>query len=306
MNEIKGRVFNIERYGIEDGPGIRTVVFLKGCSLRCEWCANPESQRMEADILYFQKKCGGCQKCLLGCTRNAIEQNPQYGFVTNANKCILCEKCVDECFYGARELSGKEMETGELFEKIMEDKRFYDESGGGVTFSGGEPFLQGDFLQAVLKRCCENTISTAIESCGFVQWGNIEKSLPYLDLIYFDIKHLNPQKHQLYTGQSNDRILANLNRIDAYGKKIIIRTPFIPGINGDTESIQKIMEYVSELKSVDHMEILPYHRLGNMKYRALGRKYGLEELEPVKKTDLGRYVELGEKIGVRVSIGSKT
>lgn len=306
MNEIKGRVFNIERYAIEDGPGIRTVVFLKGCSLRCEWCANPESQRMEADILYFQKKCGGCQKCLLGCTQNAIEHNPQYGFVTNANKCILCEKCVDECFYGARELFGKVMETDELFEKIMDDKRFYEESGGGVTFSGGEPFLQGDFLQAVLKRCCENTISTAIESCGFVQWGNIEKSLPYLDLIYFDIKHLDPQKHQLHTGQSNDRILANLNKIDAYGKKIIIRTPFIPGINGDTESIQKIMEYVSKLKSVDHMEILPYHRLGNMKYQALGRKYGLEELEPVKKTDLGRFVELGEKIGVKVSIGSKT
>ncbi len=300
-----GLIFDIERYATQDGPGIRTVVFFKGCPLRCQWCANPESQAKKPQLMFYQNRCRGCGRCLAGCPQKAIRLDPEFGLAIDTDKCTACGKCVESCYYDARKLMGTSITVDEVMEVVLRDSMFYKESGGGVTLSGGEPLLQPEFARALLERCKEHGLHTAIETCGCTTWENIESVLPYLDLVFFDIKHSNPVSHRKFTGVSNDKIIFNLQRLAGTFKPIIVRIPLIPGCNDSPAEQRNIYELVGKLPNVQRIEILPYHRLGMTKYQGLERKYQLAGVKPVEKSSLTYLTELGREYGVTVQIGSQ-
>ncbi len=301
---IKGKVFDIERFAIEDGPGIRTIVFLKGCPLKCKWCANPESQNIKTEIMYYINKCKGCGRCIEQCPQKAIDTDEKYGLVTDHSKCIGCGKCVDACYYAARKVTGKYMTVEEVMNELEKDVSFYKKSGGGVTVSGGEVLVQADFTKELLKACKDKNIHTAIETCGYGSWKEFEKLIPYLDLVFFDIKHINEKEHIKGTGVSNEKIINNLKKLDIKSIPIIVRIPFIPGYNSDVKVQQKIYKFVSKLNNVIRIEVLPYHRLGISKYKSLGKDYELEKINQVKKSEIKHLIEIGKQYNVTVRIGA--
>ena len=262
---MNGRIFDIQRFSIYDGPGIRTNVFFKGCNLRCKWCHNPESQRMENDLLFYHEKCVGCGACAAVCDK------------TFTHDCTGCGKCADVCRHGAREISGRTVSADEIVQIILRDKRFYETSGGGVTLTGGEPLLQADFAQVLLEECRKSGIHTAVETAGNVPYTAFERILPYLDLILFDIKAFDDETHRKLTGVSNRLILDNANKLKESGVKIRFRTPVVPGYN-DVET-EKIADFVSG----EEYELLAYHETGCGKYKALGREYLLSDVIPPTK-----------------------
>jgi pyruvate formate lyase activating enzyme len=302
--ELTGMVFDIERYATEDGPGIRTVIFLKGCSLHCLWCANPESQEAQAQIMYYSNQCKGCGRCITLCPQNAIRESKEFGLIIDQRLCNVCGKCVEQCYYDARKKMGNELSVSQVMKEIEKDLLFYEKSGGGVTLSGGEPLEQIGFIEAILKECRTIGIHTALETCGFAPWESIEKVLPLLDLIYYDIKHMDSKKHIKLTGVANEKILANLKKLDDKFKSIIVRVPFIPDCNSDIKNMGEIFQFVKQLKNVLKIEILPYHRLGISKYHGLGRKYKLYSVEPALLKDMEYLIALGKACDLKVQIGA--
>lgn len=249
-------IFDIQRNSFVDGPGIRTTVFFKGCNLRCKWCHNPESQSFEKQMMFYKDKCTGCGKCREVCP-NHLE------------KCDFCGKCELYCPTDARKICGREYTIEEVFAEIIKDKSFYDNSGGGVTFSGGECMLQPDFLYEILKKCKNAGIHTAVDTAGNVPWESFEKILPFTDLFLYDIKALSPELHKIGTGVSNELILENLKKLSGRAD-IIIRIPVIGGYNDNETELKQIAEYLKEIKIVK-AEPLPYHAMGKHKYIALQR-----------------------------------
>jgi pyruvate formate lyase activating enzyme len=302
---MTGIVFSIERYALQDGPGIRTLVFLKGCPLTCRWCANPESQSITPEILSFQNRCASCGRCIEICPQGAIRVDDEFGLITDPDRCTLCGLCVEACYYAAREMSGQEMEVREVLDIIERDKMFYDATGGGVTISGGEPLLQTGFVRALTRECRELGIHTAIETTLFSDKEAVNRILEFIDLVFVDVKHIDSQAHESFTGVSNERILGNIEMIDTLGKKFIIRVPFIPGFNDDDETQKQIYHWASKLKNLKWIEILPYHRLGMTKYLGLGRVYSMADLIPVSKQSLTYLIGLGAQFGVEVRIGAR-
>ena len=252
---MDGRIFDIQRFSIYDGPGIRTNVFLKGCNLRCKWCHNPESQRPDNDLLFYKDKCVGCGACSAVCDKCFTAE------------CIGCGRCAEVCRHGAREISGKTVSADDVVEIVLRDRRFYKTSGGGVTLTGGEPLLQADFAAEILEKCKAAGLHTAVETAGNVSWQTFEKVLPYLDLVMFDIKSLDETVHIELTGVSNRLILENAKKLKTSGVAVRFRTPVVPGYN-DGE-IPAIAEFVGEAE----YELLAYHETGCGKYDALGREY---------------------------------
>jgi pyruvate formate lyase activating enzyme len=281
----EGTIFNVQKCSIHDGSGMRTTVFFKGCGLHCLWCANPESISFKRDISYSTKSCIGCGLCVKVCPRQAIgvdEENKT--FVYNREKCIRCGLCADRCCTDARHVFGKEVTVDELFEQIFKDRFYFEHSGGGVTFSGGEPLLQPDFLKAIAKKCHDYGIHTAIESCGFADYEKFKDCLLYINFIYFDIKHMDSEKHRRITGRGNERILDNLKKICSRGIEINIRTPVVPGYNDDEKNIRETAEFIGALPNVTKYELLAYHKLGINKYRGLGLEYSLPDIvEPTEE-----------------------
>ncbi|EYE88147.1 ferredoxin [Fervidicella metallireducens AeB] len=273
----KGIVFNIQRYSIHDGPGIRTTVFLKGCPLNCLWCHNPESKRKSREIFFYKNRCLKCGMCIAICPQNAlsIENN---GIKTDNKKCIFCGRCAAVCNTNAREIVGVEMTDDELMKEIKKDCIFYEESGGGVTFSGGEPLYQYEFLKLMLKRCKLAGIHTVLDTCGFVSEEALIGISDYVDLFLYDIKLMDDDKHKKYTGVSNVLILNNLNKLDELQKKIFIRIPIIPGINDD-ENIEMTGKFLNKLKSIEKVCLLPYHKIALDKYKRLNLDYNLADTE---------------------------
>ena len=250
-------IFDIQRCSYVDGPGIRTTVFFKGCNLRCSWCHNPESQNKKTEMLFYKNKCTGCGKCKEKCP-NHLE------------RCDFCGRCTLYCPQDAREICGKEYTVSEVMNIILRDKPFYENSEGGVTFSGGECMLQIDFLTEILKACRENGISTAVDTAGNVPYEYFERILPYTDLFLYDVKCLDSDKHKKYTGVGNASILENLKRLLQTGKRIFVRIPVIPGVNNTVEEMLAIRKLLETFGMPERVELLPYHAMGEHKYDALG------------------------------------
>lgn len=300
-----GNVFDIKRFSVDDGPGIRTLVFLKGCALRCRWCSNPESQHACGQVIFYKRKCRGCGKCIDICPAGAIKLLPGYGPISG-NECLKCGACIDKCVYAAREMMGKEMSADEVLEIVLKDKRYYDTSGGGMTVSGGEAFLQADFLYELLQKAKNYGLYNAIETCGYADWDNISRCLPFLDLIFYDCKTIDDEKHKEWTGVSNKKILDNLKNIDReYEGELIIRIPFIPGFNDKNEEQEAVYRYIAAMSKKRQIEVLPFHRFGATKYEGLGMDYEFKDQAPIKKDTLNYLVELGSKCGVDVRIDAE-
>lgn len=265
----KGIIFNIQRYSIHDGPGIRTTVFLKGCPLKCFWCQNPESQRSQPEIFLVRSNCTLCGKCFNVCSNGAsslLENNS----TIDRSKCIGCGKCVEVCPSEARKLVGTPMTTDEVMREVLKDVKFYENSGGGVTLSGGEPVAQPGFALSILRSCKEAGLHTVLDTCGYVPWGGMKRLLSYTDLVFFDIKTIDTKKHHQATGKSNRLILENAKRIANY-KPMRVRVPLIPNFNDSPEDIRRIALFVkNEMGSIE-IDLLSYNKLGEVKYDRLDR-----------------------------------
>ncbi|MFX0136449.1 MAG: glycyl-radical enzyme activating protein [Candidatus Hodarchaeota archaeon] len=299
--ETTGTIFNIQRYSIHDGPGIRTLVFFKGCPLRCLWCSNPESQTSHPEILFSSSKCIGCGKCSEVCPEDAIIKSTDKRI--NRNKCNLCLKCIETCYAEALEVAGKKMTVEEVVKEVEKDRPFYEKSGGGITVSGGEPLMQPKFLKELLKECKNRGINTAIETCGHVKWTTFNEILEYIDLILFDLKHMDSNSHEELTGKNNDIIMDNIKKISELKKPIIIRFPLIPGCNDSIENIKRTGEFVKMLEGVDEINIIPFHRLGESKYEKLDREWTMHEVKPPEKDRLEEIKKILESYGLKVKIG---
>lgn len=253
---MKATVFDIQRNSFVDGPGIRTTVFFKGCNLDCKWCHNPESKFSKPQMLFYKNKCTGCMKCAKVCPNEL-------------KKCDLCGKCELYCPNDARKVCGKQYDVDEILKEVLKDKAFYDNSDGGVTFSGGECMLQIDFLCEILKRCKDCGVHTAVDTAGNVPWERFEKVLPYTDLFLYDIKALDDETHKKYVGVSNVLILENLKKLFEKNANVLIRIPVIPTVNDDAEEMLKIKAFLEPFSPLK-VELLPYHKMGEHKYDALG------------------------------------
>jgi pyruvate formate lyase activating enzyme len=283
--KILGTIFNIQRFSIHDGPGIRTLVLLKGCPLRCKWCSNPEGQNSNPELVFISNKCVGADKCgaecLKVCPSGAINLSQHGQPVTNRKVCINCGKCVDACYYNARKIVGYSMTLDKVLGEIERDRPFYRISHGGVSFGGGEPLMQFDFVLHLLKRCKERFLNTALETCGRIPWGYLKSASRYVDLVYYDIKHMDSKKHKEITGVGNSLILRNAKMLFANMSQgqIIVRVPIIPGYSASEENMEDTSSFVKE-SGGKMIELLPYHKLGIYKYTQLDRKYELPHAEP--------------------------
>ena len=274
---ITATIFDIQRNSYVDGPGIRTTVFFKGCNLRCAWCHNPESQSAEKEMLFYKNRCIGCGKCKEKCAYRL-------------EKCELCGKCTIFCPKDAREICGKEYTTEEVMKEILKDKALYEASGGGVTFSGGECMLQIDFLEEILKECKKNGLHTAVDTAGHVPFSYFERILPYTDLFLYDIKCLDSEKHEKFTGVKNERILENLEGLLKGGAAVWIRIPVIPGVNDENEEMQGIKALLDSFEKPEKVELLPYHAMGEHKYGALGREAEVFSVPSKERMEALRHV----------------
>ena len=297
-----GVIFDIRKYSIHDGPGIRTTVFFKGCPLRCWWCHNPEGQDVEPELVYRKSRCLGCDECSKSCQREAISLVAQ-SISVNREKCVPCNNCCRVCPSDALSIAGKQMTVKEILEEIEKDRTFYEESRGGVTFSGGEPLMQPDFLNALLNECKERAIHTAVNTCGFAQYEIIDRMRDKVDLFLYDIKTMDNRKHRKYTGASNEQILKNLKKLAESGSSIVISFPIIPSINDDDKNVTRTAEFISSLPNIQQVNLLPYHRAGIEKYKNLGKPYKLDKIQPPSNQRVKSVKEKMEAFGIRVGIG---
>jgi pyruvate formate lyase activating enzyme len=297
-----GLIFDIRKYSIHDGPGIRTTVFFKGCPLHCWWCHNPEGQCPELELVYRKSRCTGCNACVEKCERKAIS-SVSGSVAINRQKCVVCSSCSDECPSEALTIAGKRLKVNEILEEIEKDRSFYEESGGGVTFSGGEPLMQPDFLNALLKECKERGIHTVVDTCGFARYEIIEKIRGKVDLFLYDIKTMDEKTHRKYAGVSKERILKNLKKLAENGSNIVISFPVIPSINDDDKNIARTGEFVSRLPNILQVNLLPYHRAGIEKYKNLGKPYKLEKIQPPSDECVRSIKERIESFGIRIGMG---
>jgi pyruvate formate lyase activating enzyme len=273
-----GMIFDLKRYAIHDGPGIRTSIFMKGCPLSCWWCHNPEGQLRKPQLIYRANRCKKSQACVDACPKGAISWAD--GPVTDWEVCDQCGKCAEVCFAGAYEIVGRAIEIEPLMAEITRDIPFYDQSNGGVTFTGGEPLLQMGFLRQALLRCKQQDIHTAVDTSGYTSWANLKSLLPLVDLFLFDLKHMDAEKHKQYMGVGNQRILSNLQNLSKEGAAIIVRIPLIPEVNDDAQNMMLSAAYLASLPHLQGVELMPYHEIGVAKYQALGMKYRMLAAHP--------------------------
>lgn len=295
-------ISNIQKFCTHDGPGIRTNVFFKGCSMECQWCANPETIQPYPQMLFYHSKCTGCGKCLAVCAHEAIQVQDGH-VVQNPHKCRNCGRCTEVCSAKAREVIGELKTPEEIFEEVNQDKVFYQTSGGGVTFSGGEPFLHPEFIHKVAKMCKEEGYTTAVETCGKFCLDPVLKIMDSIDYLLFDIKMINDEKHIKYCGQSNKKIHRNFEAL-LDRAKVIPRVPIIPGINDTPLDLALLCDFFVQHKDkINKIHILPYHNMALGKYDALGQDYQLMDLQSPPDEHMQEIRKKIEKSGFEVQIG---
>jgi pyruvate formate lyase activating enzyme len=304
MATSEALIFQIQKFSTEDGPGIRTTVFFKQCPLKCVWCHNPESILKSPQLEWFKHKCIGCKTCIESCQQNALFFNSN-GLRINREKCNVCRACVEECPSTALNMLGEWWNLENLYNEIEKDKVYYTKSQGGITVSGGEPTQQPEFLIEFLKKCKENGISTAIDTCGYSSKKIYEKILTYIDLVLLDIKHINSDKHKEYTGVPNEVILENAiwisNTLKRTGKKMWIRTPIIPNYTATAENIKGIGNFiVKKLENFpDRWDLLSFNNLCISKYERLDMEWPLKNEPLMKNEDMANFLKIAEKTGVK-------
>lgn len=314
MSDIRGNVFNVQRYTIHDGPGLRTELFLKGCPLRCKWCSNPEGLQMYIQPGVYKSKCISKKKC--GACEDVCPVEGTLQFVRgklssiDREKCTNCMKCYDECPSDAIKQWGKYMSVEECMQIIRKDKGYYERSGGGVTVSGGDPLMQAEFVLELFRACKEEGISTCFESTLYTRWETIEMLLPYTDLVITDLKHMDAEMHKKYTGVSNERILENMKTLSKKGKPFILRIPVIPGVNDDMNNIEASADFIlNELNgAVRTLQLLSFMRLGEEKYRSLDMEYQMESVKVNRKSfqkQVNKLADYFNNRGIHCLVGTK-
>ena len=299
---MTGTIFNIMRFAVNDGPGIRTTVFFKGCPLACTWCHNPEGLSRTNEVAYRTERCAHCGACIEACPEHALSE-ASGGVQRAQDLCVACGTCAGACVTGARELMGREITVAALLTEVLKDRVFYDESGGGVTFSGGEPLLQYEFLIAALAACRKADLRTAVETTGFAAWEKVHALVPLTDLFLYDVKLMDAERHRQFTGVSNVRILENLRDLAATSARVTVRVPLVPGVNDDEENIRAIARYVADLGTVSSIHLLPFHAGASGKYHALGMAYAMEGMRSPAQERVQSLASLITAHGVAVHIG---
>ncbi len=303
--DLKGRVFDFKRFAVHDGPGIRTTVFLKGCPLSCAWCHNPEAIARQPQILYRPERCIECLACVDACPTGA-QAVMEGKRVFARGICDLSADCVDVCNSGALEMSGRPMSVEEVMDAVRQDNGFYGQSGGGVTLSGGEPLLQGEFATALLRACHDEGIHTCVDTCGQLQWSTLEAALPFTSMFLYDLKDMSSENHRANTGVSNERIIDNLKRLAETGVPIEVRMVIIPTVNDSDQQIDDAGRLLSGLDNITGVRLLAYHRMAGSKYAALDMDNTLPAVEPpdeVRLTEIGNQLEAR---GLTVHLPDKT
>ncbi|ACN13544.1 PflC1 [Desulforapulum autotrophicum HRM2] len=300
---IEGNIFNIEHFAIHDGPGIRTIVFLKGCPMTCIWCHNPEGLSTKRHIVRYDKKCIGCGKCVKACPQGALEISSSDSIVLDAKKCIACGKCVDVCCANAIEMVGKTFSPREVADITLKDVAFYDESGGGVTFSGGEPLFQWQFVRECSKLLRKRGVHIAMETSGCVKEDIIKEIAPHVDLFLYDLKHIDPVEHRKYCGIRNESILDNLELLSRMGKEIIIRMVVIPGVNDSPGTVERLCEFLKGIIGIRYISLLPLHKSATEKYNRLDKEFLLSDFEVPNDEEVKAIAEIFQSKGFTVQIG---
>lgn len=301
IGNIKGIIFDIQRFSVHDGPGIRTIVFMNGCPLKCLWCHNPESQKMQPQILFEKDLCTLCGECVKICPHgvHAIIDDTR---IIQRELCGGCGKCTDNCLTGALGLKGKLVTVDDVISEVLKDRVYYVKSGGGITLSGGEPLTQPVFAKALLIRSKEHGINTAIETSGYARWNTFEEILDLVDFTMYDIKLVDSGLHKRYCGAGNSLIIKNLKRIIEKGKTIHVRVPLIPAINDTDENLKQTAELLTGL-GMKYVELIPYHAFAKEKCRALGIDYPLSHSKTQTRKGLKRMMRLMSSLGIEAKIG---
>ncbi len=314
--QLTGRVYDIQGFSVQDGPGVRTTVFLKGCPLRCPWCHSPESQSFLPQLSWMSMRCLGTQacesRCMNACPENAIELGEKSLRASDSTEiqlvhvkrglCKNCGKCAEKCYAQALYICGEDYTLDRMVERLLQDRRFYEKSGGGVTVSGGEALWQADFTVALLQRLKAEGIHTALDTTGFADWEVVARTIPYTDLYLYDLKHMNSEKHKATVGVPNEKILENARKLAAAGAKLQIRIPVIPMFNHDEENIRATAEFCRDLgDAVTLIQLLPYHNMGVMKYLRISDK-PVAEATPPSDAYMQKLKGIMEEYGLPVTI----
>jgi pyruvate formate lyase activating enzyme len=303
--EETGLVSDFQRFSIHDGPGIRTIVFLKGCPLHCAWCQNPETLSHLPEIMLVPGNCIGCGKCLEACPNDCILHADGHVYSIDRDRCALpqCGSCQNVCYASAINICGRYLTVTEVMDEVVRDEEFYFRTGGGVTFSGGEPFAQPRFLERLAREAQKRKLHRAIETCGYSQWETMRPILELMDIVLYDVKHMDPESHRMGTGVSNNLILGNLKRVDTLGIPIRVRLPLVPGFNDSAENIRATASFVSALANLEALDILPYHRMGEPKWGQLGETYSMHGIAPHTREQVYEYAEIAREFGIEVTVG---
>ncbi len=296
-----GVVFDIRRFSIHDGPGIRTAVFLKGCPLRCAWCHNPEGLSAAPELVWRGERCTRCGTCIATCPEGALAWDGDVP-VLDECRCTLCGECADACHAEAREMLGRERTVEQVLAVAERDRPFYDESGGGVTFSGGEPLAQAEFLLELLRGCKARGLHTVLDTCGYAPWGTVDLVRPHVDLFLYDLKLMDEERHRRATGVSNALVLDNARALAKAGAQLNVRLPLVPGVNDDDDNVRATGTFLAGLAGPPPVTVLPYHRLGADKYRRLKREYSLDGVAAVGPERVEHVRDLLRAQGLQVDV----